>query len=210
MQPMYVLHDGEMVSSPHHVLHDKKVICSHTKLFAHHAKGFTLIELMVVVTVIGILAAIAVPNYYMLKARATEASVKANMHSVQLTVEEFNTFADGSYPGDLDTRVCDVSDNPSTMSLAAGARVPPFPPLALFKTHSGFKNPFNQNDNVVDNLLVGPPPPTPPGPPAGPCGCTYYSAYLLDGVSPAASGQVAHSYKVTAYGAQNPIPLVLP
>jgi prepilin-type N-terminal cleavage/methylation domain-containing protein len=207
---MCVLSDGEKKSSPHHVFYSVQVVGNPLTPHAQEARGFTLIELMVVVTVIGILAAIAVPNYFMLKARASEASVKANMHSVQLAVEEFNTFADGKYPGDLDTRICDVSDNPSAVSLAAGARMPPFPALSLFKAHCGFKNPFNQNDNVIDNLLVGPPPPTPPGPPAGPCGCTYYSAYLLDGVSPAAHGQTAYSYKVTAYGAKNPIPLVLP
>ncbi len=50
-------------------------------------KGFTLIELMIVVVVIGILVAIAIPNYYSLVDKAKVASVVANMHTTQVTVE---------------------------------------------------------------------------------------------------------------------------
>ncbi len=50
-------------------------------------RGFTLIELMIVVVVIGVLVAIAIPNYYSLVDRAKVASVIANMHTAQVTVE---------------------------------------------------------------------------------------------------------------------------
>ena len=60
-------------------------------------RGFTLIELMIVVVIIGILAGIAIPNFIAMTSRAKEGATKANMHTFQLAAEDYNIKNGGSY-----------------------------------------------------------------------------------------------------------------
>ena len=52
-------------------------------------KGFTLIELMIVVAIVGILAAIAIPNFLRFQAKSRQAEAKANLGAIYTALEAF-------------------------------------------------------------------------------------------------------------------------
>ncbi len=68
------------------------------KLISKSVKGFTLIELMIVVAIIGILAAIAIPKFADLVTKSKESAVKGSLGSVRSAVSIYYSDTEGVFP----------------------------------------------------------------------------------------------------------------
>lgn len=71
----------------------------------NNQKGFTLVELMVVVVIIGILIAIAVPIYRNIQTNAQENACKANIRTINGVSEVYKADGHANYPTTLDELV---------------------------------------------------------------------------------------------------------
>lgn len=69
-----------------------------------HGKGFTLIELIVVLAIIGLLASIVAPRYVRTVDNAREASLKTSLNVMRDAIDKYAA-DQGRYPDSLDEMV---------------------------------------------------------------------------------------------------------
>jgi type IV pilus assembly protein PilA len=62
-------------------------------------EGFTLVELLVVMLILGILAAIAIPSFFNQRDKARDADAKSAARTAQTSMETYATDNGGSYAG---------------------------------------------------------------------------------------------------------------
>ena len=107
--------------------------------------GFTLVELMVVLTVIALLLSVVVPDYMGRMRRAEEAVLKENLVVMRDALDKHYADA-GKYPGALEELVAkrylrSIPPDPFTQSPGTWVAVPPSDPQkgGVYDVRSGAK-----------------------------------------------------------------------
>ncbi len=97
------------------------------RLKAASARGFTLLELIVVVTILGVLLSIALPNYRASILQAREAVLRENLYRLRDVIDQYQSDR-GRYPESLEALVTDGYIRkvpPDPMSAEPWIEVPP-------------------------------------------------------------------------------------
>jgi type IV pilus assembly protein PilA len=66
---------------------------------AGEESGFTLVELLVVMLILGLLAAIAIPSFFNQRDKAKDAKAKEAVRTAQTAIETYATDSNGTYVG---------------------------------------------------------------------------------------------------------------
>src|SRR5208282_375745 len=66
-------------------------------------QGFTLVEIMIVVAIIALLAAITIPNLLRARMTSNDALAKATVRAISTAAESYATSNNGNYPSSINS-----------------------------------------------------------------------------------------------------------
>lgn len=92
------------------------------------SKGFTLIELMIVVAIIGILSAIAIPKFADLVRKSNEGATRGNLASIRSALSIYYSDNEGQYPTDP----ASLTTGAKYMKAIPEVKIPPYPGGSAF------------------------------------------------------------------------------
>lgn len=115
----------------------------------HMAKGFTLVEILIVVVILGILAAIVIPQFTNASEQAKASSLVSQLQTIRSQLELYQVQHNGRYPlmSELWTNMSSKTNLPADAATATGdvnanGAFGPYLQAAP-------KNPFTQSSVVV-------------------------------------------------------------
>ncbi len=84
-------------------------------------KGFTLVEILIVVIILGILAAIVIPQFTQASTQARLSNLQTNLQTVRSQLLLYKTQHNESYPTTLGTQLVEYSDITGAVATAPDA-----------------------------------------------------------------------------------------
>ena len=112
-------------------------------------RGFTLIEVLIVVVILGILAATVLPQFASSTANAKESALRADLSQLRRQVQYYRFQHDGLFPSGTATNVANqltMSTDLSGNTAAAGTAGFPFGPYLIGRLPV---NPYNGGNGVM-------------------------------------------------------------
>lgn len=120
-------------------------------------RGFTLIEVLIVVVILGILAATVLPQFTAATDDASESSLRQNLQLLRSQIQMYKFQHDGKFPADTSTEVADKLTKASKVdgsTAAPGTAGYPYGPYVVGQMPP---NPFNggRGIKVVTGSVAG-------------------------------------------------------
>jgi len=119
-------------------------------------KGFTLVELIIVVTILGIMAAIVIPTFQGNVATARESASKSNLMTIRTQIELYKLQHNGYPPGytngagiDIPTLVLQLTGTTTVTGVTSPSTVPSTPFLYGPYLKKIPKNSFNNLSTIA-------------------------------------------------------------
>jgi general secretion pathway protein G len=112
-------------------------------------KGFTLVELLIVVIILGILAAVVIPQFNSAASESKEAALASNLATVRQAIEMYKVQHNDFYPSAAIVNELVYTTDVSGTTAASGS------PYGPYLRNSFPKNPINSLDIVTTGVTTG-------------------------------------------------------